>query len=295
MFLRLLPILILVGCATSQPKKSYDVGDIKNEDFKKVKKITYSRSDDSFKQVESELTDALNEESIQRVFTYGGSVEVKGVLGEIGKLCYEKNFKDAFNLVKTNNKIYDDNPIFWTQVGTCYLLEGNSRKALLFYNRALGIKGDYAPALNNLGVMYMRDNDFSRALIAFERARKNTAFGKTPRFNLANLYLSFGLYQQAESHLLTLSQVSKKDVDVLNMLATSYLMQGKTDLALRNFENIDSDFLEEPKVGINYALALYMGGKPDRARDVLDDVNQKGLRQWKNYFKSVSKFIGGEK
>ena len=295
MITRLLPILILVGCATSQPKKGYDIGDIKNDDFKKIEKVSYSSADDRFKQVESDLTDALNEESIQRVFTYGGSVEVKGVLGEIGKLCYENKFKEAFILVKINNKAYNDNPIFWTQVGTCYLLEGNSRKALLFYNRALGIKGDYAPALNNLGVMYMRENDFSRALVAFERARKNTAFGRTPRFNLANLYLSFGLYQQAESHLLTLGQVSKKDVDVLNMLGTSYLMQGKADLAIKNFENIDSDFLENPKFGINYALALYMGGRPDRARDVLDDVKQKDLRQWKDYYKSVSKFIGGKK
>lgn len=288
-------LMLVIGCAGTSKKKSVDVEDIKEEDFRPVNKVKYSRSDDSFIEVESKYSDALNEESLQRVFTYGGSVEIKGVMGQIGKLCYQKKFSDAYELVRNNNKAYNDNPIFWTQVGTCFLLEGKNRKALLFYNRALGLKGDYAPALNNLGVMYMRDKDYSRALVAFERAKKNTAFGKTPRYNLANLYLSFGLYQQAESHLLTLSQVSKKDIDVFNMLGTSYLMQGKTAQAIQSFESINDDYWEDPKIGINYALALHLAGKKSKAEDVLEDINSKNLGIWKNYFQSVAKFIGVKK
>lgn len=291
----LIVLLLMVGCATSSKKKSVSVEDIKDEDFKPVNKIKYSRADDKFIEVESKLSDALNEESLQRVFTYGGSVEIKGVMGQIGKFCYQGKFSEAYQMIRDNNKAYNDNPIFWTQVGTCFLLDGKRRKALLFYNRALSLKGDYSPALNNLGVMYMRDKDYSRALVAFERARKNAAFGKTPRYNLANLYLSFGLYQKAESHLLTLSQVSKQDVDVLNMLATSYLMQGKVDLALNNFEKIDDDFWEDPKVGINYALALFLKGNKSKAKDVFDDIDKKASGIWKPYYQTVAKFIGVKK
>lgn len=290
----LLILLLIVGCSSAPKKRTFKVDDISNEDFKNVKKIKYSKTDDRFVKVESTFSDALNEESLQRIFKYDGSVELSGPMGEIGKACYSKDFKRAKALVSQHSKTYAENPIFWNQVGTCFLLEGNSRKALLFYNRALSIKGDYAPALNNLGVMYMRDRDFSRAQVAFERARKSTAFGKTPRYNLANLYLSFGLYTQAVSHLSTLGQVSSGDVDVLNMLGTSQLMQGRAEIAVKNFEKIDRDFHEEPRIGLNYALALYMAGNPKKARDIFDDIESKNLGNWKSYYRKVSKYIGGK-
>lgn len=291
---KLLALFLLIGCTSAPKKKTYNVDDIKNEDFKKMKTIGYSKQDDIFKQVKSDFTDALNEESIDRVFRYDGEVEGKGVMSQILRLCYQKRFKQAHILISNNAKIYSKNPIYWNQVGTCFLLEDNRRKALLFYNRALSLKSNYVPALNNLGVMYMKENDFSRALVAFKRAKKSANFSRTPRFNLANLYLSFGLYGQAEGLLKTLAEFSNKDIDVLNMLATSQLMQGKSAQAVSTFSRINKDMQERANIGINYALALYQTGKPAEARDMLEDIDGKTLSHWKRYYQKVSKYIGGK-
>ena len=295
MKLPLILIFALIGCSSVPKKKTFEVDEISNEDFKQAKKVTYTKKDDQLSAVESVFSDALNEESMGRIFLYNGEVELAGPMGEIGKLCYSKQFSKAMPIIAYHSKEYGENPIYWNQVGTCFLLQGNSRKALLFYNRALAIKGDYAPALNNLGVMYMRERDYSRALVAFERARKSTAFGKTPRFNLANLYLSFGLYVQAESHLNTLSQVSQKDVDVLNMLGTCQLMQGKAELAVKSFKQIDDDFLEEARMGINYSMALFLAGDKKTARSVFEDIENKQLGKWKKYYDRVAQTLGVKK
>ncbi|MBT4792900.1 MAG: hypothetical protein HON90_15095 [Halobacteriovoraceae bacterium] len=166
---------------------------------------------------------------------------------------------------------------------------------MLFYNKALALKPNYVPALNNLGVMYVLEKDFSRALVAFKRARKISDFSRTPRFNLANLYLNFGLYNKSIYHAKTLYKNGMKDVDVLNMLATSHLMRSEAKLAISYFQQIESDFLEEARFGVNYAFALFNVGNKEKAKDVLDDVSGKMNKHWKAYYNEVAKLIGVNK
>lgn len=289
---RLLVLIFLVGCSTTSKNKTTNLNDVKAEDFKKTRVINYRKKDDYFNKVKSQFSEASNAESLQRIFVYDGDITLEGDLGKIAKLCYERNFDEAQIIIKNINQKYLKNPIFWNQVGTCYLLQKERRKALLFYNKALAIKGDYAPSLNNLGVMYINEGDFSRALVAFNKARKAREFSRTPRINLANLYINFGLYNQAIVELDALYNISKRDVDVLNLLGTAHLMQNDISKSVGYFSKVNSNFLEEPRFGINYALALFLNGKEEKARDVLSDVNQKNLGSWKRYYKSVQGYLG---
>lgn len=287
-----LTVFILVSCATQDKKQEKDISKIKESDFKPVTKVNYSRSLDKFSGAKSELSAALNSESVSRIFKYDGEINFQGELGRVTKLCYERNFNDAKNLIKKLSRSYVRNPIFWNQVGTCYLMEGERRKALLFYNKALDIKKDYAPALNNLGVLYTNEKDFSRALVAFRRAKRFNSFSKTPRYNLANLYLTFGLYDRAISELNVLYQFSKTDVDVLNMLGTSYLMKGNSKKSIEYFSQIEKDIKENHFVGINLALAYYMKGDSKKSISIFEDINSKNLGLWKNYYLKVKDYIG---
>ncbi|MFT6631686.1 MAG: tetratricopeptide (TPR) repeat protein [Bacteriovoracaceae bacterium] len=286
----------LIGCASQKVSTTYkDVEQIKQDDFKAVKQIRYKKSDDYFSDVKSEYSKALNDESLERVYKYDGDVEIKGPLSTITEHCHRKEFQKAKELFKRYSKSHLKNPIYWNQVGTCFLLEGNRRKALLFYNKALSIKSNYAPALNNLGVMYVNEKDYSRALVAFRRARKSSDFNKTPRFNLANLYLHFGLYDRAITHANVLYQGSSTDVDVLNMLGTAHLMSAEPKTAIKFFKKIDSDFLEKAKFGINYSLALYLAGDKEKSLNQFGDVDKKMHSQWKNYYQEIGKYIGAIK
>lgn len=289
--LNLTLFLFLISCA-SGPKKSKDLADIKDDDFKSEKAVTYKSGDDQLANVKSQFSSVSNKESIQRIYKYDGDIELKGEMGTIAKLCYEKDYKSAHTIIKAVNKKYVKNPIFWNHVGTCFLLEGSRRKALLFFNKALSIKDNYAPALNNLGVMYMYESDFSRALVAFKKAKSSKSFSVTPRFNLANLYLNFGLYNKSINELNTLLSVSKDDVDVLNMLATAHLMKNDVKSALKYYASIDSELFERVEFGSNYALALFLVNNKNKAKDVLSDIDPKKVGSWAEYFTNIKKIVG---
>ena len=124
-----LSFIFLVSCSTTTPKnKTKNVDNIKAEDFKKTKMIKYSKKDDFFEKVESKFSGASNAESLQRIFVYDGDITLEGDLGRIAKLCYERNFTEAEIIIKNINQKYLKNPIFWNQVGTCYLLQKKRRK-----------------------------------------------------------------------------------------------------------------------------------------------------------------------
>ncbi|MBD65206.1 MAG: hypothetical protein CME62_08365 [Halobacteriovoraceae bacterium] len=293
--LLMLTLSFLVACSSAPKKKqSKKVEDIKQDDFKQIKLVPYDQRDDYFAQVKSKYTEISNTESLGRVYEFDGEVELKGVLGKITQLCYEKEFKTAEILISKNNKSYAKNPMFWNMVGSCYLLQDKRRKALLFYNKALALKANYAPALNNLGVMYMREGDYSRALVAFKKAKSSKEYSRTPRYNLSQLYLNFGLYKQAGQELTTLYSLSRDDIDVLNMLATAYLMSNNIKESLDVYLRVDRDFFEDPKYGINFALAHYFSGNKERAVDVMEDIDKDKLGVWKEYYYDAARHIGAD-
>lgn len=289
----LLVVLALSGCSSPKVKKRVQVDDVSAEDFKKDTEVKYDDDKDRFAKIDKKDTEALNDESIQRLDD-PGDIDVKSILDEIIVKCYNKDFKEAFALIQQNHDKYRQHPIFWNQVGTCYMLQGQRRKALLFYNKALEYKTSYAPAYNNLGVMYRAEAEDPKALVAFTRAKKASNFAKTPRFNLAQLYLEYGLYNQAISMLKGLHNFSANDVEVLAGLGTAYLMKGDLPTSLDYFKKIDNDYYEKPHVGINYALAMFFAGKKEQAIDLLEGVNREKMGIWKNYYKQVAQRIGAK-
>ena len=290
----LLLLLCIVGCATSK-KGPKSLDEISQEDFKPVKSVKYNKSDDNLSKVKSNFTSVSNDESIQRIYKYDGDVKLDGDLGKLASLCYEKKFDEAVSLVRKINKKYVSNPIFWNHVGTCFLLKKERRKALLFFNKSISFKSNYAPALNNLGIMYVFENDYSRALVAFKKAKRYKNFSSIPRLNLANLYLNFGLFDKSIKELSTLYAISSSDVDVLNLLGTAYLMKGEYKKSLSYYSKIDSDFFEDPRFGINYAVALSFNGNNNKAKKMFADISINQNKVWKDYYNTIKAIIGDKK
>ena len=286
---RAMVFLALVGCA-SGGKKQIDLDSLTNEDFKKPAPERYRENEDYFRKVSMENAQALKDESLYRLKDFDGSVDSEDTVTKIIKMCYEGDFEDAFALVSKEHDRYRDNPSFWNQVGTCHFLKGNKRKALLFYNKALEYRPSFSPALNNIGVMYRKDGEDQKAEVAFSRAIESSNFAKTPRFNLAQLYLDYGLFNRALAHLRVLEK--SKDVDVYAGLGSAYLMAGEAKRAAAYFDKIDPDFLERPYIGINAALAYFEAGDREKAKDVLDDIDKDELGPFKNYFKESAEKVG---
>lgn len=282
-------LMIFTGCALNQTRE-ISLEDVSNKDFEKPKAERYDFRRDYFSDVDSENAQALKDESLYRVNSFDSEVKDGDVLTKIVYLCHKGEFNEAFGVIETENERYRKNPSFWNQVGTCYLLKGERRKALMFYNKALEFRPNYAPALNNIGLMYRKEGSDQKAEVAFSRAVKNANFSKTPRFNLAQLYLDYGLFNNAIKEFKVLE--GSNDVDVFAGLGSAYLMAGDYERAADYFKRIDEDFYERPYIGINAALALYKTGKKYEARDILDDIDEDELGPYKSYYEQSKKKVG---
>lgn len=86
---------------------------------------------------------------------------------------------------------YDPKPYFRT--GNYYLRHGaedpaNYRQAIFYYNMALKVDGDYYFAYHNLGIAYMKLDDYGRALRSYQYALKLQPNYASAHYNLGILY-----------------------------------------------------------------------------------------------------------
>ncbi len=290
----LFTIFFLSSCATNKVvKRTFeDPTDIKEEDFKPVTLVPYTKRSDTYAFEKEEKHSILLKESLERTIKYDEDFGQLDTLGTVIASCYEKNFQKAKVILQKMTRTHHKNPMFWNTAGICASLEGERRKALLLFNKALSFRSGYAPAYNNLGVMYVNESDYSRALVAFEKAKKLGSLSRTPRFNLANLYLYFGLYDQAIQNISSLIQVNTNDVAAVKLMATAYLMKNDVGSSLKYFEMLDSSSYTKEDVGINYSLALFLSGKVEKSHDVLDDVELTKNNNWGSYYSEIKNIIG---
>jgi Flp pilus assembly protein TadD len=165
------------------------------------------------------------------------------------------------------------------------LLKKEYRKAILYFNKSLEFKPNYSPALNNIGVMYREMGDDQKAEVAFDSATKSSPYAKTPRFNLAQIYLEYGLSGNARTHLNVLVKAGG-DSTVYNSMAISYLMENNLKLAGKYFSKVNHDDLEKPEFGINYALYLIRIKQLEKAEDVISDIE---IDNKSKYFRAYTK------
>lgn len=291
----LLPLLFLAACSSTTEKSPTKTAEkISNNQFKKEKPLLVSQVPDFYKTGVQSLNPALQDESLDRY----SSAEISSLknsedaLLNISIKCTKGEFKEAFELASVHYNRYQKIPAYWNQVANCHLNSGSHRKALLFYNKALEVGPNYVPALNNIGVMYARQGQDQKALIAFERANKQSRFSKTPRYNLAKLYLTYGLTDLALPIFQSLLNDSPKDVDLLNAVGSSHFLHSDYSRAMEYFKAIPQKEWKRAEIGINICLSLQQLGKKNDALKVLSSIETPKNSKLKNYLKFVKSQLG---
>lgn len=283
-------IILFVSCASNEKKLNPAVSKIKNSDFKPKRVIKYSKKQDSIsiedKAIEKEQV--LSSESLQRGKIFE-ELDSNNDLNKLSKLCYEEDFSDAFKMIKSIRESYQSNVIFWNQVATCFMLQGKKEIALLYYNKGLELNNSYAPILNNIGVMYEKEEEFEKALISYKKAMKANKYAKTPKYNAALLYLKFKLPTKASE---LLKGLSTRDNEVKNLYAQSLLMNNKLNEALNVYANIPKNKFEEAEYGINYSHTLFLLKKEKQARDIFSDIDISKKSKLYFDYQRVGSFIG---
>ncbi len=291
-------LLLVTSCGSSSKKsenqspESQEFSWIENNDFESGETVKYDENSDLFEGSESSY-DSLSSESIARLPEFKLEVVAtsKDTIGKVISLCYQKKFKEASQVMDSLFKKYKNHPAYWNQVGTCFFLQGNMRGALLYYNKSLSLNKNYAPPINNLGVIYQKDGREQKALLAFKKASELNSFSLTPIFNLSQMYLKYGFTDKARSLLAALFKKNGKDMDVINSLAVSYMIEGNYTEALKWYDKIPRDLHSRYDIGINYALTLKLSGRVKDAQTVFERINVTKLGDSSTYYGKVKRYL----
>lgn len=291
-------ILIFASCSSNETKDMSKVAEdvpfnwLNNDDFKPVKEIEYDESDDHYSG-DIEEQDAISVETMAKIppTKLQELVEEEDPISGPISLCYQKNFVAAFNKFDRAYKQLKNNASYWNQVGTCYYLQGEFRKALLYYNKSRDLVKDYAPAINNIGLIHYQNGEIGKALSAFKSAYEVSKFSVTPSFNLAMLYLQYGFVEKAEPLLVALYKKNTNDNDVLNALAHLYMMKNDYAKAISAFSHLSAETMRLPSVSTSLSYALYKTGQKDKAQTVLAQTQSQLTPKDVTYFSKVATIV----
>ena len=262
--------------------------------FDKKPEVKYVSTKDEFTNITDELASAVAKESLYTLSSlkldelFGKTNEV---LVKISAKCYQLKFDDALKIADEIYWQYKNNPSYWNQMGTCFYLNSDYSKAILYYNKARDLDSKYAPAINNLGVVYVKQAKFQKALSAFKKALELNSFGVTPNYNLARLYLRFGVSSKALPILQALQKRSPNDNDVNSALASAFLISGDAASAVGIYASMEKVVAQRPWNALNYAVALKSINKTSEAQAILGTVSGLERADLKTYMQKVEKFV----
>lgn len=287
-------LIFTLACSSKPDKAKQSPIAVSNDAFKKTKPLTNAEVADFYQGNTAVLSPALSEETLDR-HTNEELSQVNtqaDVLMQLSVLCTRKDFDNAFHLASKNFNRYQKVAPYWNQIANCHLNQGSYRKALLFYNKAIEVSPNYVPALNNIGVMYARQGQDQKALVAFDRANKQSKFSKTPRYNLAKLYLTYGLAESAQPLFMSLLNESPNDIDLLNATGSTYFLLSDYKTALSFYKKIPQTEWKRAEIGLNLSYTLKKLGQDKDAYAVFNQVVQPKTASLKRYFSVIRNQIG---
>ncbi len=301
--MRLIQLLLVcaffVSCAGGQKKSNngddfgQDLEGLTNESFKWPRPKGYNAVDDFLEGNLSGQANVLNGESLAKVDSdeLESPMDVPKDLDQALLACYRGNHKLADQIFDRVMKEYRENPIYWNQVGNCFMMRGSERKALLYFNKARELKDRYAPPINNIGVIFEKGKYYQKALKSYEEAKKQSSFSLTPIFNLAQIYARFGFIDEGKQLFNSLVRINSKDQDALAGLAFFELATGDYNGALRIYGSMNSDYLNKDVVKVNHAYAQLMSGNRDRARELLSAINNQNDKEFAMYLEKLKGLV----
>jgi tetratricopeptide (TPR) repeat protein len=146
-------------------------------------------------------------------------------------------------------------------------------RAQFFYR--LGLESDKLSirsiALNNLALLSFKFEQWEKGREYLQKAIALTPEFKVPRFNLSQLYLQFGLYDQAIDVLTHANFRGQRDIDVYSSLANAHLFKGELELSENYLRLIPPDYQRREDIAVTLALLQLKKGQFKKAQETLKD------------------------
>lgn len=210
------------------------------------------------------------------------------------RLCHQGNFQQAHDRFLQTFEQRREEPEYWSEIGTCYYLQEEYTKAKFYYQLALGQQSSpifQSKVLNNLGLIYLRLSKFDEAKEHFQQSQQLNPKALTPKFNLAQIFLYFGHYKNAEKLLTHLYQRESKDIDFIYLLGHTKLMQYKYKEAKKYFDLIPANYLSRQDIANNIAMLHLKLGNYKKAKETLDHSEKTGSLRSLNAYVEMNKVL----
>jgi tetratricopeptide (TPR) repeat protein len=145
--------------------------------------------------------------------------------------AYEKA-KTYFNMAM---KLQPDFVQAYNNMGVLYMRQDNREMAEKMYRKALKIKPGYFAAYSNLGNIYTSRGEIEKAIVVMKEAIKAAPDNPYGYMNLARIYLAQEDYGRAEEMLIRTLKLNERYTEARHMLGRLYLRQGRGADAKRQF------------------------------------------------------------
>lgn len=208
--------------------------------------------------------------------------------------CYQGNFSTALEAYKAQFSSKERSQSYWLDIGNCYFIEESWTKAEFFYH--LTIQETKNPvlksiALNNLGLIHFKYGQWEKGRDFLKESLSLSPKAKVPRFNLSQLFIQFGLYENAIEILTDDLLKGHKDIDFYFSLANAYLFKGDLKKASEFFSLIPKEHFSREDIASTYSLYLVRVGQLSEAKAVMKDRNRSDVPELTVIAQKIEKII----
>lgn len=179
------------------------------------------------------------------------------------------NLTGALRELKKAESLDPEDHITQYDIGLVYYYRERYDQAIPYFEKAIRLKPDFAPAINGLGNAYSAKGDWDKAIEAYQKIIEDVFYG-TPHFALSNMALAYyqkGDYVRAEKNFQEALKLSPDFVNALAGLATTYMAQGRYEEAAQKLERAVRKQPKLPQLHFELGKAYRGLGDPARARD----------------------------
>jgi predicted Zn-dependent protease len=193
------------------------------------------------------------------------------------RACYDSDLTAFTQKARSEYTQRAKSSQYWTEVGNCLAWHGEMREARFFLGLATDLarsKQENAMVKNNLAVIYLRQGRVSRAYDLFREARELAPKLVTPSFNLAQLYVSQNMNQEALRILQQSPFRESQDPDVLHLMGVAHLQSGQSKPAGEFLTRIPASFHSRADFAVSLAQWHVVEGRPEEALEKLEARNR---------------------
>jgi tetratricopeptide (TPR) repeat protein len=143
-----------------------------------------------------------------------------------------QSFEEAIKLEETN-------PYYYTELGKIYLIKNKISKARELFQKSIDLKPDYSPGHFQMAMSFVQEGKIGEGIARLEVLKGNLPNDPGLAFQLGLLYYNQNDFEKAKTEFERAVNLLSNYSNARYFLGLIYDREGKKDLAIKQFEEIE--------------------------------------------------------